>query len=436
MSDHGRPVRVGVLGCGVVGTQVVLGLLDLADDLRARIGAPLDLVGVAVLDTDREFDPGVPRELLTTDSEELVTRADVVIELIGGIEPARSLVLRAIEHGAAVVTANKALLAAHGPELYAAADAAGVDLFFEGAVGGAIPIIRPLRESLAGDRVRRVLGIVNGTTNYILDQMARTGRDQSDLIAQAQRLGYAEADPTADLEGHDAGAKAAILASLAFHSRVGIGDVTREGIAGVTAEDVAWATETGYVVKLLAVAERVGDAVAVHVHPALVPGDHPLATVNGPFNAVFVETERAGSLMFYGQGAGGWATSSAVLGDLVSAARHRTHGGKGPDESVYAALPVVSMDSVRTRYQIRLDVADRPGVLAQVSQVVARHGVSIETVRQAARSVNGTGSAGPTASLVVVTHEAPEGALATTVADLAELEAVAEVVSVLRVIGA
>jgi homoserine dehydrogenase len=429
-----RALRIAILGCGVVGTEVVRLLTTQATDLAARSGARLELVGIAVRDTQAERDPVVPRELLTTDAAELVTRADVVIEVVGGIEPARTLLLRAIEHGAAVVTANKALLAQDGPTLYAAADAAGVDLYFEAAVAGAIPIVRPVRESLAGDKVRRVLGIVNGTTNYVLDRMATEGLDLEQAVKEAQALGYAEADPTADVEGFDAAAKAAILASLAFHTRVSIDDVDREGITSVTADDVAWAERTGYVIKLLAIAERRDEGVQVRVHPALVPLAHPLAGVRGAFNAVFVEAEAAGELMFYGRGAGGAPTASAVLGDVVSAARHRVLGGKGPVESSYADLPVLPASAARTRYQIRLDVQDRPGVLAQVATVLATHEVSIEAVRQAPAPAGTLGGDG-IARLIITTHEASEAALAATVAAIGDHEAVRRVISVLRVEG-
>ena len=348
-----RPaLRVAVLGCGVVGTEVVRLLTTQAADLASRVGAPLELVGVAVSDVEAERDAVVDRALdqrLRVGGEQ---RADVVVEVMGGIEPARSLLLRAIAAGASVVTANKALLAQDGPTLYAAADEAGVDVYFEAAVAGAIPIVRPVRESLAGDTVKRVLGIVNGTTNYVLDKMASEGLDLEQAVKEAQALGYAEADPTADVEGYDAAAKAAILASLAFHTRVSIEDVSREGITSLTADDVLWAQRTGYVLKLLAIAER-GTAdgvegVQVRVHPALVPLSHPLANVRGAYNAVFVEAEAAGELMFYGRGAGGEPTASAVLGDVVSVARHRVLGGKGPIESRYAELPVLPATSSRT----------------------------------------------------------------------------------------
>lgn len=438
-SDPRPSLRVAVLGCGVVGTEVVRLLTTQADDLAARVGARLELVGVAVRDVDAERDPVVDRTLLTADGTSLVEKADVVVEVMGGVEPARTLLLHAIEHGASVVTANKALLAQDGPTLYAAADAAGTDLYFEAAVAGAIPIVRPVRESLAGDHVRRVLGIVNGTTNYVLDRMTTEGLDLDQAVKEAQALGYAEADPTADVEGYDAAAKAAILASLAFHTRVALDDVHREGITAVTAQDVEWAARTGHVIKLLAIAERGETAdgtsgVQVRVHPALLPADHPLAGVRGAFNAVFVEAEAAGELMFYGRGAGGVPTASAVLGDVVSVARHRVLGGKGPVESSYAAFPVLPAAAARTRYQVRLEVADRPGVLAQVAAVLASHDVSIEAVRQTpARDGDPTSAV---AHLVITTHTAPDAALQATVDAVAGLDVVRSIVSVLRVEGA
>ncbi len=438
-SDPRPSLRVAVLGCGVVGTEVVRLLTTQADDLAARVGARLELVGVAVRDVDAERDPVVDRTLLTADGTSLVEKADVVVEVMGGIEPARSLLLHAIEHGASVVTANKALLAQDGPTLYAAVDAAGTDLYFEAAVAGAIPIVRPVRESLAGDHVRRVLGIVNGTTNYVLDRMTTEGLDLDQAVKEAQALGYAEADPTADVEGYDAAAKAAILASLAFHTRVALDDVHREGITAVTAQDVEWAARTGHVIKLLAIAERGETAdgtsgVQVRVHPALLPAEHPLAGVRGAFNAVFVEAEAAGELMFYGRGAGGVPTASAVLGDVVSVARHRVLGGKGPVESSYAAFPVLPAAAARTRYQVRLEVADRPGVLAQVAAVLASHDVSIEAVRQTpARDGDPTSAV---AHLVITTHTAPDAALQATVDAVAGLDVVRSIVSVLRVEGA
>ena len=446
MTDY-RRLRVALLGAGAVGSQVARLLLEHGEELADRAGASLELAGIAVRDLDAPRDVDLPRELFTTDPEPLIVGSDIVIELMGGIEPARSLILHAINSGADVVTANKALLATHGPEIFDAADQVGASVYYEAAVAGAIPIIRPLRDSLAGDRVHRIMGIVNGTTNYVLDQMASTGMSFDDAVKQAQDLGYAEADPTADVEGFDAAAKAAILASLAFHTRVSLEDVAREGITRITADDVAWAAQTGHAIKLLAIAESVtGDdgtqGVSVRVHPALVPLAHPLAGVRGAFNAVFVEADAAGELMFYGRGAGGSPTASAVLGDVVSAARHRVLGGKGPEESIYAALPILPASNAITRYQVRLAVDDRPGVLAQVAQVLASQGVSIEAVRQpseapapGAEAGQDEGSAG-VAHLVITTHAAAEAALAATVAAIAVLEPVREITSVLRVEGA
>ncbi|KRB72820.1 homoserine dehydrogenase [Nocardioides sp. Root190] len=430
------PLKVAVLGCGSVGSQVVRLLGEQADDLAARVGARVELAGVAVrrLDAPREVE--VPADLLTTDAAALVARDDIdlVIEVIGGIEPARSLILSALENGASVVTANKALLAEDGPTLFEAAEKAGRDLYYEAAVAGAIPILRPLRESLAGDKVTRVLGIVNGTTNFILDKMDTLGSGFADALEEAQALGYAEADPTADVEGFDAAAKAAILASLAFHSRVTAADVHREGITEVTAADVRSAREMGSVVKLLAIAELVPGAhpgdesgVSVRVHPAMIPRSHPLASVREAYNAVFVESEAAGQLMFYGPGAGGAPTASAVLGDLVTVARNHRQGTRGVGESAYADRAVLPMGETRTRYHVAIDVDDRAGVLASVALAFAEHGVSIQTVRQEGR--------GNDAQLVVVSHEATDAALAATVEALRGMDIVREVTSVMRVEG-
>jgi homoserine dehydrogenase len=425
------PLRVALLGCGTVGSAVLRLIDEQGEDLAARIGRRVEVVGVAVRRPDHH--PDVPPHLLTTDAEALVARDDVdlVVEVIGGIEPARTLLLAAFEAGKSVVSANKALLAEDGVALHAASAKAGVDLYYEAAVAGAIPLLRPLRESLAGDQLRRVVGIVNGTTNYILSRMAETGAGFTEALAEATELGYAEADPTADVDGFDAAAKAAILAGLAFHTPVTASDVYREGISAVTATDVARAAEIGCTVKLLAICERVpgedGDSVAVRVHPAMIPTTHPLAGVNGAFNAVFVEAEAAGQLMFYGQGAGGEPTASAVLGDLVAVARNRLAGVAGPAVTSYAGLPARPIAETPTRYHVSLDVADKPGVLAAVAHEFAEHGVSIATVRQ-----NGHGDA---ATLVIVTHSAPDAALSATVDALSEMPAVRGVTSVLRVEG-
>ena len=429
------PLKVALLGCGTVGSAVLRLLEEQGQDLAARIGRSVEVAGVAVRHPDRH--PEVPAHLLTTDAEALVTREDVdlVVEVIGGIEPARTLMLAAFAAGKSVVSANKALLADDGVALHEAAAKAGVDLYYEAAVAGAIPMLRPLRESLAGDQLRRVVGIVNGTTNYILSRMAETGAGFTEALAEATDLGYAEADPTADVDGFDAAAKAAILASLAFHTAVTAADVYREGISAVTAADVARAGEIGCTVKLLAICERVSapdgaadnDSVAVRVHPAMIPTTHPLAAVSGSFNAVFVEAEAAGELMFYGRGAGGEPTASAVLGDLVAVARNRVAGVAGPGVTTYAGLPARPIAETPTRYHVSLDVADKPGVLATVAQEFARHGVSIATVRQ-----DGHGEA---ATLVIVTHSAPDAALSATVTALREMSAVRGVTSVLRVEG-
>ena len=423
------PLRVALLGCGTVGMEVVRLLQSSGDDLAARIGAPLELVGIAVRRPGRARDLDLPEELFTTDAAGLVAREDVdlVVEVIGGLEPARSLILAALRAGKSVVTANKALLAEDGASLHAAAAEHGADLYYEASVAGAIPLLRPLRESLAGDQITRVTGIVNGTTNFVLTRMDETGAGFADALDEATALGYAEADPTADVEGFDAAAKAAILAGLAFHTRVVAADVHREGITEVTAADVASAQAMGCVVKLLAIAEKDGDAVSVRVHPAMIPRSHPLGSVREAYNAVFVEAASAGRLMFYGPGAGGSPTASAVLGDLVAVARNALSGARGAGASDYAELRVRPMGEVVTRYHISLDVADKAGVLMAVAAAFSDHDVSIRTVRQEGH--------GDDASLVVVTHTATDASLQAVVEQLRGLDSVRAVASVMRVEG-
>ncbi|WP_244332943.1 homoserine dehydrogenase [Gordonia polyisoprenivorans] len=417
---------------GNVGTEVVRILEESAEDLRARVGARLEVRGVAVRDLAKPRK--IDSELLTDDPTSLVTRddVDIVVELMGGIDPARSLIRQALESGKSVVTANKALLAEYTGELATAAATARADLYFEAAVAGAIPVIRPLTQSLAGDTVERVAGIVNGTTNFILSAMDADGDDYDVVLAEAGRLGYAEADPTADVEGYDAAAKAAILASIAFHTRVTAADVYREGITAVTSADLLAARKFDCTIKLLSICERVRDAdgtqrVSARVYPALIPLSHPLATVGGAFNAVVVEAQNAGRLMFYGQGAGGAPTASAVLGDLVMAARNKVHGGRGPLESTYAKLPIASIDDVPTRYYVSMRVADRPGVLAQIASEFSKRSVSLAAVRQE--------GAGDDARLIVVTHRAPDRAQSECVAALEDMDEVLKVSSVLRLEG-
>lgn len=422
-------LKIGMLGCGVVGGQVARLLLSDQGELSTRSGARLILTKIAVRDLEVKRE-GIDSSLFTTDAKSVVTdpEIDLIIEVMGGIEPARELILSAIAHGKSVVTANKALLATHGSDLYSAADARGVDLYYEAAVAGAIPILRPLRESLVGDHVKRIMGIVNGTTNFILTKMDEEGRAFGEVLAEAQALGYAEADATADIEGFDAAAKAAILAGLAFHTRVTASDVYRQGISGITAADVAVAKSMNHVIKLLAIAELTPENhISVRVHPALIPRTHPLAAVRDAFNAVFIEAESAGELMFYGRGAGGAPTASAILGDVVAVARHRTGGALGPRESDYADRTIVPIGEIKTKYLIRLDVADKSGVLAAIAQVFANENVSIQTVRQTGR--------GADAELIVVTHNATEDALASTVKRLSQMEMVRTVESVIRVEG-
>lgn len=432
MTTQREEITVAILGGGTVGAEVVRQIAENSEDFAARIGVPLRVIGVAVRDNSKPR-PGIDAALITTDAAGLAASgADIVVEVMGGIEPARDFILAAMRSGSSVVTANKALLAADGATLYAEAHRQSVDLYFEAAVAGAIPLLRPLRESLAGDKVIKVLGIVNGTTNFILSQMDEVGADYSEVLAQAQALGYAEADPTADVEGHDAAAKAAILAELAFHTRVTYDQVSCEGISNVTRSDVEAAKEMGFVIKLLAVAERSTAAdgtegVVVRVHPAMVPREHPLASVRDAFNAVFVVAESAGEMMFYGRGAGGQPTASAILGDVIATARNRVAGGIGPGESVYADLPVLTLENSLTRYYVNLDVADRPGVLAAIAGAFAENGVSIQVVRQDGH--------GDDAGLIVRTHLATDGALRRTIDQLREFEVIKEVLGVMRVEG-
>jgi homoserine dehydrogenase len=423
-------VRVGVLGCGNVGAALVGLIEEQSEAIEARTGLHLDVAKVAVRNLARERSVQLPDELLTRDADRVVAdpSIDVVVEVIGGIEPARELILAALKHGKPVVTANKELLANVGAELFASAEAAGRDLLFEAAVAGGIPLIRALRESLAGEPIRRVLGIVNGTTNYILTKMSEDGADFSAALSEAQRLGYAERDPTADIEGYDAGAKAAIIASIAFGVRVVAGDVYHEGISRITPEDIAVAHRLGYVVKLLAIAEQepVTGEVSVRVHPAMVPSGHPLASVRESFNAAFVEGEAVGQLMFYGRGAGGRPTASAVLGDLIDAAvnlRKGTHGSVGS----LARARIRPIDETSAEYYLPLEVADRPGVLHAVTGVFAEHGVSIRTAEQE--------GLGDEARLVFITHEAREADVQATLRDLRHLDVVEHVGGLLRVIG-
>jgi homoserine dehydrogenase len=435
------PVRLALLGCGTVGSEVVRLLHEQSADLAARIGAPLEIAGIAVRRTGRDRgDLPVDPALFTTDPLALVKsdEVDVVVEVVGGIEPARTWLVEALRAGKSVVTANKALLAEDGGTLHDAAAEGRADLYYEASVAGAIPLLRPLRESLHGDRINRVTGLVNGTTNFILSAMDATGAGFAEALEEATELGYAEADPTADVEGFDAAAKAAILASLAFHTRVGAADVYREGITEVTASDMASAKAMGCTIKLLCIAARGtdpagGETVSVRVHPAMIPLSHPLASVGDAFNAVFVEAEAAGQLMFYGRGAGGAPTASAVLGDVVAVARNRLARARASSESAYADLSVRPMGEALTRYHISLDVADRPGVLAAVAGVFARHDVSIATVRQG--TAEGGPGRGQDADLVIVTHVAPDAALAATVQELRGLDTVRTVTSVLRVEG-
>jgi homoserine dehydrogenase len=423
-------VRIGVLGCGNVGAAFVQLVAQQADMIAARTGVRLTVTRVAVRNMSREREVDIADGVLTRDAHDVAVdpNVDLVVELIGGIEPARELIRSAMAAGKPVVTGNKELLANVGAELYEAADGAGVDLLFEAAVAGGIPLVRALRESLRGEPIKRVLGIVNGTTNYILTKMTEEGADYGVALSEAQRLGYAERDPTADVEGFDAGAKAAIIATIAFGSKVVAGDVYHEGISGVSAADIDVARRLGYVVKLLAICERDSDSgeIAVRVHPAMVPSAHPLATVRDSYNAVFIEGEAVGSLMLYGRGAGGMPTASAVLGDVINAAvnlRNGTHGSIG----ALGKTVTRPIDLTSAEYLLSMEVADRPGVLHTVTGVFARQGVSIRAAEQEGM--------GDDARLVFITHNALEAAIQSTLRELRDLDEVKQLGTMLRVIG-
>jgi homoserine dehydrogenase len=429
LDDGPTRVGVGVLGCGNVGAALVALVADRGEAIAARTGLRLEVRRVAVRDLAKARDAAVPAELLTDDAQAVVDDpgVDIVVEVIGGVEPARELILSALKAGKPVVTGNKELLANAGPELFQAAEGAGVDLLFEAAVAGGIPLIRPLRESLAGERITRVMGIVNGTTNYILTRMTEAGASYADALAEAQALGFAEADPTADVEGYDAGAKAAIIASIAFGAAITADDVHHEGITRITEVDIAFAKRMGFVIKLLAVAEQDDTgAIGVRVHPAMVPLEHPLASVRESFNAVFVEGASVGDLMFYGRGAGGAPTASAILGDLIDAALNR-HRGSHATVGQLAPARLRPIDDVESAYYLNVEVLDRPGVLAQVAGVFGDHAVSIRSMEQE--------GLGDEARLIFITHRARGAAMQATLADLRALDAVDRIGSVVRVVS-
>jgi len=424
-------VRVGVIGAGNVGSALVAMLLDESrfPALIEAVGAPLRLVAVAVRDTNKPH-PGVPAELLTSDALSVATRDDVdlLVELAGGVDDAYRYVRAALESGKSVVTANKALIAAKGTELEAIARAKNVDLIFEAAVGGGIPILRALRTSLVGEKIHRVMGIVNGTTNFILSAMASDGAQYGDVLAEAQRLGYAEADPTADVEGFDAAAKVTILSSLSFGTSLEGLAIAREGISKITADDVAFAKRHHFVIKLVGVAERVGEyGISMRVHPAMLPEAHPLASINGAFNAVFVEGAKAGPLMMMGQGAGGDPTASAVLGDILESGRNCMLGRRSATPDVETNLTMVPQSELQSSFYLTLDVLDRPGVLAAVTKVFGDHGVSIRLLEQS--------GIGDEARLTLVTHLALESDMAATLEELQQVETVDAIGSCIRILG-
>ena len=428
--NSNRIIRIGILGCGNVGAALYRLIEQQSEVIEKRTGLRLEVASIAVRNISRERDVAIPAGLLTRDAHGVVadSKIDIVVEVIGGIEPARELITTALAAGKPVITANKELLANVGTELFSAAEEAGVDLLFEAAVAGGIPIVRILRESLRGEPISRVMGIINGTTNFILTKMTEDGAEYSAALSEAQRLGFAERDPTADVEGFDAGAKAAILATIAFGAKVVAGDVYHEGLSRITASDIAVAQRLGYVIKLLGIAERDRNSgeIGVRVHPAMIPRNHPLASVRESYNAVFIEGDAVGSLMFYGRGAGGSPTASAVLGDVIDAAinlNKGTHGTLG----TFGRATIRPIDETSAEYLLSMEVADQPGVLHAVTGAFARHGVSIRAAEQE--------GIGADARLVFITHEAKESAVQATVRELREMDVVRQVGGLLRVIG-
>ncbi len=423
-------IRVGLLGVGTVGSSLVSLLEQRSDEIAKRRGVRIEVTRAAVRDLTKVRNVNLPHQWLTIDAEGIVVdpEVDVIVELIGGISPAYQLVSTALRAGKPVITGNKALIAEHGAELFGLAAENNVDLLFEAAVAGGIPIVRPLRESLVGEPLQRVMGILNGTTNFILSQMSELGTSYEAALAEAQELGYAEADPTADVGGHDAAAKAAIIATIAFGASVTPADVFTEGIENITAEDISYAADLGYCIKLLGIIERVElETISVRVHPAMVPKTHPLASVRDSFNAVFVEGDAVGELMFYGRGAGGDPTASAVLGDLIDASVN-TAAGTAAILGIPGPADVVSIEQLLSAFYLSIDVADQPGVLADVAGVLAAHGVSISSLEQL--------GLGDNARIAFITHQAKEVAMDATLADLKNLNVVKQINSVLRVIDA
>ncbi|MGI6285651.1 homoserine dehydrogenase [Neomoorella humiferrea] len=425
------PVNIGLLGLGTVGSGVVRLLQQNGALIAQKLGRPLKISRVLVRERNRPRQVEVDPTLLTTDADGIINDPDIhiIVEVMGGTDAAREYILKAMERGKSVVTANKDLLALYGKELFDAAASNGVDLFFEASVGGGIPIIRPLKECLAGNKIRQVMGIVNGTTNYILTKMSREGRDFQEVLREAQDLGYAEADPAADIEGDDAARKMAILASIAFNTRVTYSDVYREGISRITTQDISYAADLGYVIKLLGIAREDEEGIEVRVHPALLPGNHPLASVNDVFNAIFIEGDAVGEAMFYGRGAGSMPTASAVVGDIIEAARNLNYQTRGRITcTCFYDKPIKPVGTINTKYYLRLLVVDRPGVLAAIAGVFGDREVSLASVIQERML-------GELAELVLITHRVREQNLQDALKVLAGLPVVKEIACVVRVEG-
>ncbi|MFZ5632671.1 MAG: homoserine dehydrogenase [Bacillota bacterium] len=425
-----KSVRIGFLGFGTVGTGAFKIMSGNRQSIAQKVGAPLEVAGILVRHTGKKREVEVNQELFTTRPEDILDSdgIDILVEVMGGIEPAREYVLRGMKNGKSVVTANKDLMALHGKELFHTAGENGVDLLFEGSVGGGIPIIRPLKHCLAANRLQEIMGIINGTTNYMLTKMTRYGSEFADVLREAQQEGYAEADPSADVEGYDAARKLSILASIAFNTRVTFNDVYVQGITKIAREDIAYARELNYLIKLLGIAKDTGDGIEVRVHPCFIPVFHPLASVNDVYNAIFVRGDAVGDTMFFGRGAGDMPTGSAVAADIMEAARNRIKNITGINCTCYEEKPIKKMGEIESKYYIRLKVQDRPGVLAAIACALGDKNVSIASVLQKHTD-------GKMAEIVLITHMVREQDIQDSLQIIEKLPAVGEICNLIRVVG-
>ena len=425
-------IKVGLLGLGTIGTGVAKVLINNRDTITKKVGKPVELLKVLERNINKKYSVTLPDGVLTDKPEDVLDNPeiDIIVEVIGGIETAKEFIIRALENGKHVVTANKDLLAIHGKDLFEIAESKNADLFFEASVAGGIPIIRPLKECLAGNKLEQVMGIINGTTNYILTKMTQDGSDFNEVLKEAQDLGYAEADPTADIEGYDAARKIAILASIAFNTRITFSDVYVEGITKITADDIQYAKDLGFVIKLLGITNYINSQVEVRVHPVFIPKSHPLASVNDVFNAIFLKGDAVGEVMFYGRGAGEMPTASAILGDVIDAARNIEYGVTGRIScTCFEERPIISIGEIQSEYYLRLKVVDKPKVLASIAGVLGDNDVSIASVVQ-----KNTGKKGK-AEIVLITHKVCESSLRNALQIIGNMPIVDTISSVIRVEG-